>query len=211
MDTSTVEDLAYVIAALVAELDREHPWRRDALCREHADLFAAATDLSAARAVCAECSVTRECEAFALEEQPEHGIWAGELHQPEDSRPAFTCAHCGSTFRRVTRPSRPTPKYCSSRCSGLANSTTVQRCPNVNRRAPSTQSGAVAKPLPGPPCGTCGKPTAPGARITEFRHPICAACDVAPEPTDCPICTRDRKRWGGRVTCRECRTLAKAG
>lgn len=35
-----------------------------------------------AKMICGMCPVRPECEAYTAEQKPEHGVWAGRLHQP---------------------------------------------------------------------------------------------------------------------------------
>jgi hypothetical protein len=76
------EDLAYAIAAIVRHLDDEHPWRRDALCREYTDQGytwfprqGGVDDALLAAAVCARCPVQVECFEYGAGEP--FGIWGG--------------------------------------------------------------------------------------------------------------------------------------
>jgi WhiB family transcriptional regulator, redox-sensing transcriptional regulator len=72
-------ELAWAISTLVHELDCQHPWRRDALCRERdLDWFPGRgepTDVQ--KALCAACTVRSECAAFALALGVPDGIWGG--------------------------------------------------------------------------------------------------------------------------------------
>jgi len=76
--------LAETMAAFLEELDREHPWRRDALCREYdVDLFFPGRGASTnpAEALCARCAVRDECRAYIEagggSGWTRAGIWAG--------------------------------------------------------------------------------------------------------------------------------------
>jgi WhiB family transcriptional regulator, redox-sensing transcriptional regulator len=72
-------ELAWAISTLVHELDCQHPWRRDALCRERdLDWFPGRgepTDVQ--KALCAASTVRSECAAFALALGVPDGIWGG--------------------------------------------------------------------------------------------------------------------------------------
>jgi len=55
-------------------------WQSSSACREHPDVdffVDRAEDAQAAKAVCAGCSVRRECLAHAIEHDERHGIWGG--------------------------------------------------------------------------------------------------------------------------------------
>jgi len=74
--------LAETVACIFAYLEREQPWRRDALCREPAYSTAQffperGEPADPAKAVCARCAVAAECAAYALSERVETGIWGG--------------------------------------------------------------------------------------------------------------------------------------
>jgi hypothetical protein len=77
------ELLAEVVATYIAFLDREHPWRKDALCREYdVELFFPVRGggaPSTARAVCSRCAVSAECAQFAAEQGMTllTGVWGG--------------------------------------------------------------------------------------------------------------------------------------
>jgi WhiB family redox-sensing transcriptional regulator len=81
------ELLAEALVTMLEELDRRHPWRLDALCREPGydpDLFfpprGASTD--AAKALCQRCTVRHECSDFVTagggSGWTRNGIWAGQ-------------------------------------------------------------------------------------------------------------------------------------
>jgi WhiB family redox-sensing transcriptional regulator len=78
------ELLAEAVVAIRDELDRQHPWRLDALCREpryeSARFFpqrGASTE--PATSVCGRCRVRDECVAFATAggAMQRDGIWGG--------------------------------------------------------------------------------------------------------------------------------------
>jgi len=64
-------------------------WRRRALCRDTSpDLFfpvgttgVALDQIAAAKRICEECPVTRECLEFALATGQESGIWGGATEE----------------------------------------------------------------------------------------------------------------------------------
>ena len=118
-----IEELAYAVALLVARLDVEHPWRRDALCREYETaIFFPARGESAepARQVCARCVVRVECASYVgteirFEERC-HGVWAGTSGR--DRRRARWVA---------TKPAKPSRVPCEL-CGGLLPAGRVGRC-----------------------------------------------------------------------------------
>ena len=64
-------------------------WRARAICRDsNPELFfpvgttgLALDQIDAARSVCAECPVTRECLEFAIETNQESGVWGGATEE----------------------------------------------------------------------------------------------------------------------------------
>jgi Transcription factor WhiB len=77
------ESLAYAVGVLISSLDRDHPWRKDALCREHPEVnFFTGRGESTAPAVrvCSHCAVRAECRQFATTaiSARAEGVWAGE-------------------------------------------------------------------------------------------------------------------------------------
>jgi Transcription factor WhiB len=75
-----LEELAVAVAFMIGELDRQQPWRRDALCAEypHVHFFVERGEsIAPARAVCSRCLVRYECRQFALDNHIDHGMWGG--------------------------------------------------------------------------------------------------------------------------------------
>jgi hypothetical protein len=73
-------ELAHVIAAIVTDLDRRFPWRKDALCREHPELswfVPRGDDPRDAKGVCGRCRVAGECRSYAVAWGAKAGIWGG--------------------------------------------------------------------------------------------------------------------------------------
>ena len=105
------ELLALTVVRLLAQLDAEQPWRRDALCREPAyrtaDFYVdGRSPTTAAKAVCARCAVADECAGFELSAGIDEGVWGGlsgherrvTLHGPNEATgkaPRRPCAGCG--------------------------------------------------------------------------------------------------------------------
>jgi WhiB family redox-sensing transcriptional regulator len=74
------ELLADAVLHLQRVIGSLEPWQRDAACREHpgVDYFPPrGAPTGPARAVCANCLVTGECLAYALEHNIKHGVWGG--------------------------------------------------------------------------------------------------------------------------------------
>lgn len=64
----------------------EH-WREQAACRGHdPEMWFDTARLAAAVRICQDCPVATDCHALALRLQPQHGVWAGHLH--EKTRPS---------------------------------------------------------------------------------------------------------------------------
>jgi WhiB family redox-sensing transcriptional regulator len=86
--------LAVTLFDIAVELERRHPWRRDAACREHPELDwfprPGRRDYGAqARAVCDGCAVRVECLAFALEHNLRDGTWGGHTFHRGQHWPAL--------------------------------------------------------------------------------------------------------------------------
>lgn len=56
----------------------------DAACKDEPDEFFPNKGKSPdyAKLVCGLCPVKPECEVYTAEQKPDHGVWAGKLHQP---------------------------------------------------------------------------------------------------------------------------------
>jgi len=102
------------------ELTIPGDWTDDAACKGHDTDLWFATDLAgvtAAAAICADCPVRRDCQAWADSNDEAHGIWGGwtppqrrNLARGRKPGPAITvrdrvCIDCGGTWRHHgTRP-----------------------------------------------------------------------------------------------------------
>lgn len=65
-------------------------WKELAACKDAQTIFfpQRVTDqtLAAARAICAECPVRKECRQFAQDNHEEYGIWAGKDYSRNERR-----------------------------------------------------------------------------------------------------------------------------
>lgn len=84
MSTDTAEDVRGVRSAILAALFHDAPdWAAKGLCRSLGDdaweLFfpTRGEDISAAKAICADCPVIVECREYALANVERHGCWGG--------------------------------------------------------------------------------------------------------------------------------------
>jgi hypothetical protein len=94
MAASYDEELARFVAAFVVHLDEQHPWRLDALCREHAELDWHRPATPATRAVCAQCLVASECAVFLGRRTPRPR--ARRASKPTHRR--LRCDGCGGVL-----------------------------------------------------------------------------------------------------------------
>lgn len=66
--------------------------------------------------VCAECTVTEECLAYARAEKIKDGIWGGRTGRGRRTTNLLrTCDECGFVFPRIITGGSPR-RYCSKTC-----------------------------------------------------------------------------------------------
>lgn len=60
----------------------------DAACKEKPEEFFPKKGKSPdyAKLICGTCPVQSECKVYTKEQKPEHGVWAGKLHQTPNRR-----------------------------------------------------------------------------------------------------------------------------
>jgi Transcription factor WhiB len=168
VDVDEVE-LACAVALIVEHLDKTHPWRRDALCREHPEINwfpSGGQSGEAAVAICNLCTVRDECHQFMAQSDDGHlaGIWAAttgrQRRQSHSKRGRVfryhatrTCDGCGTAFveKRIPAPGQAT-FYCSRDCwrgavAGAGALSVVDTAVSVGNGERGTRPAGPARPF----------------------------------------------------------------